>query len=1633
MTRLANMEKAGYFPLPPLVTNLISTFITAPHGGRIFDPCAGEGTALVSLAETLALSPYGVELHEERARLAREKIQALEARLLVASRSAQLPTQTRLLHDSYQNVQASRDGFNLLYLNPPYDQDEQESGRSTRLEVQFLTRTRSYLQPGGLLVYVVPQHLLKLRKLAEYLLSHFQHIQIYRFPDSTETPDQDGLYERFKQIVLFGIRRQQAVPPDPAAVNALRALAEGDTPLLVQQQLAPLAAPAEPPYELPPLTVKDSGFKFRAMFIDPADALAEARQLGASSKPAWREHLDPASTTVPLQPLTPLKIGHMNSIIASGHLNNQRLVEDEEQLLIKGRSYKATRDEEFHEPLPDGRTRVTHLATETVVTDITSINAVGEVINYKGAELERFLQKWIAQLTGIVAREYPPIYQFDMNGYGRLLNSLSKQRKIPGMNGKSGLLPAQKHAAAAILTRLETYSEAIAVGEMGTGKAQGLDNKVLTPTGWKRMGDIQVGDEVVNPEGGTSRVVGVYPQGEKTLFRVTFSDGSQTDCCDQHLWQVNTPLRKWRDYLPMVLQLQEMRQYLFSTSGNARYFIPLVEPVAFSEQALPLDPYLMGILLGDGTLHGKPTISSMDEEIIQGAQAALPNGLTLKPNDKITYRIVRKRKPDGSGWAIPKNVVTESLRQLGLYGTKAETKFIPEMYQFATVSSRIALLQGLLDTDGTIGHRHGCISFTSVSEQLAKDFASLVQSLGGVAKTSTRRTSYKHNGEMRLGRLSYRVRVSLPNEIQPFRLNRKLERVVPRTKYQPSRAIVEVEYVGKKEAQCIALDSENQLYVTDDYIVTHNTTIGAAVAAGRHARRTLVLCPPHLVDKWQREFKAVWPGVRTMHLQTVSHVDQFFGAQPDDAPLVGVLKQTTARSASGWGHAYNYAGPASHSYGSQEYTDIERAWGQVLSPRKLLDLSLEERPLSVRRLSEAQINALQERGIRCPVCGATQFIGGRPLMVKELKSATRVCSNEACRSPLYQFTRRRSDSQKRGSFKRYAERERLIRSYTDKGQPVPFQEVARWHGTAVADTFGYGKVPLASYIKKRARGRLDLLLVDEVHQYKGFDSDQGYAMHHLAQAARKVVALTGTIYGGKASSLFHLLFRLAPEMCRTYVDPDATGQRRLRTRDWVSAYGILQQIETTTLDEDGRQTANSRSSVRFKELPGGSPAMLPWLLNRSVFLSLGDMGFPLPEYTEIPIAVPMAEEQADLYESLKEQLKEELKERLVRGDKSLLAGYLYALLFWPDSPRRAKVVACPRSGEVVASVPGLPEDFVGPKEAEIIELCLAEKAQGRRVLLLCQQTDTLDIQPEWKAMLEAADLKAAVLRAAPNKREEWVEKQVKAGVDVIITHPRKVETGIDLLDFPTIVWMAIDYSVYTVLQASRRSWRIGQTKPVKVYFFAYEETIQEDALRLVAAKVAAALRVNGDTVEDDSLAELDDLSSGDLVATLARIITGDVQIEAHSLQQAFAEANASLRQANTIIGDYQMGAEEPDEEAAVVLGGSGHVNGSNHQWPAFLLQLTPTPGSPTELNKPVQPLLVPERPALTNGRNGRSPEQPSLFSNGHGPGKSNGAGGMDAAVSGKPLRQDNNDGADGMPVVNRPVPPPVPRPRLLVN
>lgn len=210
MTRLANVEKAGYYPLPPTITAMVASHIETPQRGRILDPCAGEGQALLTLADRLNLEPFGIELHEGRAKKARE---AVEKWINEQPDSQEPPT--RLLHDSYLNLATTRGGFNLLFLNPPYDRDDEYG----RLEYQWLVRTRPGLQKGGLLIWVVPQHLLGLRKATRYLLSWYEQIRLYRFPDD--------LYDRFKQIVLFGVHRTKSVALDAGSVEQLVSQASG--------------------------------------------------------------------------------------------------------------------------------------------------------------------------------------------------------------------------------------------------------------------------------------------------------------------------------------------------------------------------------------------------------------------------------------------------------------------------------------------------------------------------------------------------------------------------------------------------------------------------------------------------------------------------------------------------------------------------------------------------------------------------------------------------------------------------------------------------------------------------------------------------------------------------------------------------------------------------------------------------------------------------------------------------------------------------------------------------------------------------------------------------------------------------------------------------------------------------------------------------------------------------------------------------------------------------------------------------------------------------------------------------------------------------------------------------------------
>ena len=345
----------------------------------------------------------------------------------------------------------------------------------------------------------------------------------------------------------------------------------------------------------------------------------------------------------------------------------------------------------------------------------------------------------------------------------------------------------------------------------------------------------------------------------------------------------------------------------------------------------------------------------------------------------------------------------------------------------------------------------------------------------------------------------------------------------------------------------------------------------------------------------------------------------------------------------------------------------------------------------------------------------------------------------------------------------------------------------------------------------------------------------------------------------------------------------------------------------------GGSTARSSGSGR-----GSPPAALFHLIGASIFLRLSDVASGLPPYEERVLLSSMdAEEDASgfsqrsAYDSVFETLRAALTEALAKGSKRLLATYLQTLLAYPDGCTRGETVFDPESEEVLIQVPPLSEEKLYPKEQALLDLVAAERLQGRRVLVYATHTGTRDITGRMEEFLSRHGFKVAVMKAdavAPERRESWVAQRVEEGVDVLVCHPRLVQTGLDLVEFPTICWYETDYSVYTMRQASRRSWRIGQTEPVQVVFMAYRNTLQADALQLVAKKLQSSLAVEGELPEDGLAAYGDD--GDDLMLALARkIVAGDEDTD--SVESVFAQAQQVAADAEALLVDAEWRAPEP--------------------------------------------------------------------------------------------------------------------------
>jgi phosphate starvation-inducible PhoH-like protein len=362
------------------------------------------------------------------------------------------------------------------------------------------------------------------------------------------------------------------------------------------------------------------------------------------------------------------------------------------------------------------------------------------------------------------------------------------------------------------------------------GRAQPLSSAVLTPTGFRPIGSLRVGDLVTGRNGRPTPVLGVYPQGRKQVFRLRTQDGASTLCCAEHLWHVYTASDRRRGKPGRVLETREMVGRLRSAHQH-RFELPVLSaPAEFEPREVPIDPYALGLLLGDGclTTTTTPTFSTADPDLATALESSLDR-IELQPKGGVDYVL---RHVDGHrGGVIVANPVTAALRELGLAGTRSHTKFVPEPYLHNSAAVRIALLQGLLDSDGgpvTQPARTCRIQYTTCSERLRDDVIYLVRSLGGVAYSRRRAAVGRKPGRAGGRPVEHRhdafvMDLRLPAGLEPFRLQRKRDLYELSGGGRPMRFIDAIEPVGAMETVCIQVAAADSLYVTDDYLVTHNT------------------------------------------------------------------------------------------------------------------------------------------------------------------------------------------------------------------------------------------------------------------------------------------------------------------------------------------------------------------------------------------------------------------------------------------------------------------------------------------------------------------------------------------------------------------------------------------------------------------------------------------------------------------------------------------------------------------------------------------------------------------------------------------------------------------------------------------
>lgn len=380
------------------------------------------------------------------------------------------------------------------------------------------------------------------------------------------------------------------------------------------------------------------------------------------------------------------------------------------------------------------------------------------------------------------------------------------------------------------------YNEVLISAAAGSGKALRNDQRVLTPDGWVEIGNTQIGQSICGTDGNVYKIEGVYPQGERETFKVYFSDNTEVICDGEHLWTVQSaldrdkasPSKGAKKQYSTLTTINMMKNLTYGKNKRLNYSVDYINPCVFTEKPIKIDPYLLGALIGDGSLslRGQARFTNVEIDTVERIRQAL-NTLDcdlIQEKNLRNYRIVGNIRGN--------NLLLEALREYNLHGKCAWDKFIPKEYLYNSVEIRTKLLQGLIDTDGHVQSsekRSGLVcNYFTTSSQLADDVQELVRSLGGRATITTRDRKKLYdinNPNGKLSRKSYTVNINFNNDkgIIPYASDKNIVKYHPERSQYIRKYITDIIPNGKAECTCIKVSAPNSLFITEGYNPTHNT------------------------------------------------------------------------------------------------------------------------------------------------------------------------------------------------------------------------------------------------------------------------------------------------------------------------------------------------------------------------------------------------------------------------------------------------------------------------------------------------------------------------------------------------------------------------------------------------------------------------------------------------------------------------------------------------------------------------------------------------------------------------------------------------------------------------------------------